>query len=349
MTMRSILLTCAVWCAWANLSIGRAQDALEKLERETIAELPPPPATDPGTQPGIEGRPTLGISVDDVSDLLRRRFGITTEHGAVITRIHEGSPAAKAGLPLGGVVVSINGKRIGSANDIIAVIQAFRPGDEIEVTYFEGDRIGRKKIRLVPGAPIPPAGLVPRATPGGTAAPADPPLRLGRRKPGSRPLLDALERTLDVVLPPLTDPGTIPGAEGDAALTPPPPPPTATEGGVVPPAATDELPPPPPPPTMELNPPAPANDPGDPFPPTRARDRAVQPPPPPAPGKRPPVTEPPMKKDPQSVLVSPTDATDANAAVDAELTALRAELQALRDQMEQVQKKIDALEKKKRG
>lgn len=349
MTMRLILVGCVAWCAAASLSVGQAQDALEKLEKGTVAELPPPPPADPTSRPGMEGRPTLGISVDDVSDLLRRRFGITTETGAVITRIHEGSPAAKAGLPLGGVVVSINGKRIGNANDIIAVIQAFRPGDEIEVTYFEGDRIGRKKIRLVPGAPVPPAGLVPRATPGGTAAPDDPPLRLGRRKPGSRPLLDALERTLDVVLPPLTDPSAIPGAEGDAAPTPPPPPPAATDDGIVPPATTDELPPPPPPPTTELNPPAPAGDPGDPFPAARARDRNVQPPPPPAPGKRPPATEPPMKKDPQSVLVSPADATDANANVDAELTALRAELQALRDQMEQVQKKIDALEKKKRG
>lgn len=349
MTMRSILLGCVAWCAWASLSVGQAQDSLEKLEKGTIAELPPPPPPNPVGQPGLEGRPTLGISVDDVSDPWRTRFGITTEHGAVITRIHEGSPAAKAGLPLGGVVVSVNGKRIGSANDIIAVIQAFRPGDEVELTYFEGDRIGRKKIRLVPGAVTPPAGLAPPPALGGTGAPSDPPLRLGRRKPGSRPLLDALERTLDLVLPPLTEPGTAPGPEGDLPPTPPPPPPTAADADIVPPTTTDELPLPPPPPTMELNPPAAPNDPGDPFPPTPARDRKVTPPPPPAPGKRPLPKEPPVKKDPQSVLVSPTESTDANTEVDAELNALRAQMQTLREQMEQVQKKIEALEKKKRG
>ncbi len=346
MMMRSILLGCLAWLACGDLSVGQAQDALDKLEKGTFAELPPPPADGPVTIPAIDGRPTLGISVDDVSDLLRRRFGITAEHGAVITRIHEGSPAAKAGLPLGGVVVSVNGKRIGSANDIIAVIQAFRPGDEIEVTYFEGDRIGRKKIRLVPAAPTPPVVAGPPGVRPGTTVPDDPPLRLGRRKPGGRPLLEALERTLDIVLPPLTESGAAPGPDGDLPPTPPPPPSTAVDGDVMPPTDSEELPVPPPPPNMELNPPGTAVDPGDPFPLPRARDRNVTPPPPPLPGKKPPVTEPPAKKDPQSVLVSPTE---SNNDTDAELNALREQMKTLRDQMEQLQKKIDELEKSKRG
>ena len=61
----------------------------------------------------IEGsRPSLGISVVDVTDLTRRRFAVTVNTGAVITQIRAGSPAARAGLPLGGVIVSVNGKRI---------------------------------------------------------------------------------------------------------------------------------------------------------------------------------------------------------------------------------------------
>ena len=107
-------------------------------------------------------RPTLGISVADVSDLTRRRYGVGVASGAVISQIREGSPAALAGLPLGGVIVSINGKRIGSAKDLVELMQVFRPGEQVEVTYFEGDRIGRKTIRLV-GVPAvtavpPPAG-----------------------------------------------------------------------------------------------------------------------------------------------------------------------------------------------
>ncbi len=119
-----------------------------------VAELPEPAPARAGESRVIEGsRASLGISVVDVTDLTRRRFGVTVGHGAVITQIREGSPAARAGLPLGGVIVSVNGKRIASANDIVKLIQAFRPGDEIEITYFEGDRIDSKKMRLMPAAP----------------------------------------------------------------------------------------------------------------------------------------------------------------------------------------------------
>ena len=70
---------------------------------------------------------------------------MTVSYGAVITQIREGSPAARAGLPLGGVIVSVNGNRVKSANAIVELIQAFRPGDEVELTYYEADRVGRKE------------------------------------------------------------------------------------------------------------------------------------------------------------------------------------------------------------
>ena len=206
-----------------------------------VAELPEPAPARAGESRVIEGsRASLGISVVDVTDLTRRRFGVTVGNGAVITQIREGSPAARAGLPLGGVIVSVNGKRIASANDIVKLIQAFRPGDEIEITYFEGDRIDSKKMRLMPAAPTAiraPTQPTPSAM---TPDPSDPPLRLGRRRPGGRPILEALERTLDAVLPP----ADAAGGGGDVADTPPPPPAPGEESD----ARGDDFPVPPPPP-----------------------------------------------------------------------------------------------------
>jgi hypothetical protein len=195
--------------------------------RPAAGELPPPvdelppPAARTGRGPAIPaGRPSLGISVADISELTRRRFGVVVDSGAVISQIREGTAAAKAGLPLGGVIVSVNGKRIGSADDIVELIRAFRPGEEIEITYFEGDRIGRKKVRLgqsvaaVATPPPPPT----RESLGESRR--DPPLRLGRRRVGDRPILEALERTLDIVLPP----SSAAGADDDLPPLPPPPP-----------------------------------------------------------------------------------------------------------------------------
>ena len=184
-------------------------------------ELPEPPAAPAEAPTIVEGtRPSLGITVADVTELTRRRFGVTVNYGAVITQIRQGSPAARAGLPLGGVIVSVNGNRIKSANAIVELIQAFRPGDEVELTYFEADRMGHKKVRLVPDTPtaaVSPKSAAPDVAP---ADRTDPPLRLGRRRIPGRPLLEALERTLDAVLPPED------AADSGPGLVVPPPPPS---------------------------------------------------------------------------------------------------------------------------
>ncbi|MHB8953963.1 MAG: PDZ domain-containing protein [Pirellulaceae bacterium] len=222
-----------------RITVTLAERPGEAVDTEVVGDLaepsadlwaPPPPAP----RERAYSRPTLGISVVDVSDLMRRRFGVTVNYGAVITQVHEGSAAARAGLPLGGVIVAVNGKRIGSANDILTLIQAFRPGDEVELTYFEGDRLGRKKVRLVPGAAT---DVAPSTRPSEAATDrTDPPLRLGRRRTTEgRPILEALERTLDAVLPDGT------AESGDEAAIAPPPPPARPDD-------EDELPPPPPPP-----------------------------------------------------------------------------------------------------
>ena len=50
--------------------------------------------------------------------------------GAVIGTVRAGSPAAKAGVESGDVVVSVNGKPVPAANELTAAIAAIRPGDK---------------------------------------------------------------------------------------------------------------------------------------------------------------------------------------------------------------------------
>jgi S1-C subfamily serine protease len=48
----------------------------------------------------------------------------------VIGTVRAGSPAAKAGVESGDVVVSVNGKPVTAANELTAAIAALRPGDK---------------------------------------------------------------------------------------------------------------------------------------------------------------------------------------------------------------------------
>lgn len=179
--------------------------------------------------PNIQhGRPYLGISVVDVEGLdaaARRRFGVSVRTGAVITGLTPGAPAAQAGLPLGGVIVSINETRVGTAQELVDLVQTMQPGQEIEVTYWEGDRMGRKKLHVGPAPATPPAAAPARS------APMPSPDSWPQRRSSDRPLLDALGQLLDNVLPPGVEappPGALPSTPPSGGAFPPyPPPPNA--------------------------------------------------------------------------------------------------------------------------
>jgi hypothetical protein len=78
-------------------------------------------------------------------------------------------------LPVGGVIVQVDGRSINSDDDLIAAIRAARPGQEIELTYYDGDRLGRKSVRLAEaGASPSPStpGTGGFGAPGGSFGPA---------------------------------------------------------------------------------------------------------------------------------------------------------------------------------
>jgi len=139
--------------------------------------------------PTGSGGATLGITVVPLTEEARTVYRVSAaRRGAVIASIRPGSPADRSGLPIGGVIVSVDGRRIDSADDLVASIRAARPGQEVELTYYEGDRLSRKTVRLAPAAGIAPA-----------APPREGPLGYGTG-PGTgsdRPLLSRVERTLD--------------------------------------------------------------------------------------------------------------------------------------------------------
>jgi serine protease Do len=177
-------------------------------------DLPPPPESSPSAGPGSfpapgasgTGGASLGITVEPFSDLTRGASIVPVKRGAVITGVRPGSPAEKAGLPLGAVIVSIDGRRVDSSDDLVSAIKAARPGQEVELSYYEGDRFGRKSIRLAaagsapgasnagtaPGAPAPRSSFAEPPAPSFRAPPAyDTPPRGGGV---NRPLLEKIEQ-----------------------------------------------------------------------------------------------------------------------------------------------------------
>lgn len=130
------------------------------------------------------GGASLGITVVPLTPEAIAAYGLVVRRGALITAIRPGSPADTAGLPLGAVVVTIDGRRIDTADELVGFVRAARPGQEVELGYMQGDRTLRKTVRLGPTA----VGVVPSVPP-----PAPGGFGLG----GGGPLINRAERMVE--------------------------------------------------------------------------------------------------------------------------------------------------------
>lgn len=71
----------------------------------------------------------LGVSIQEVNQSLAESFGLKTTAGALVGTVEKDSPAAKAGLESGDIILGVNGKDIGSANELPAIVASIPPGE----------------------------------------------------------------------------------------------------------------------------------------------------------------------------------------------------------------------------
>lgn len=78
----------------------------------------------------------LGISLIPTDYLLSKYFSYDIPKGGIINKVYDGSPAQKAGLRRGDIVVSIDGGEVENDEDLILRIYYRNPGDKIEIKYI---------------------------------------------------------------------------------------------------------------------------------------------------------------------------------------------------------------------
>ncbi len=81
-------------------------------------------------------RGRLGAQGQDLTEQLAQAFGIARSNGFIVTQIESGSPAYKAGLRVGDVIVGANGKPIRSTHDMHNLVGLQRLGQTIELLLF---------------------------------------------------------------------------------------------------------------------------------------------------------------------------------------------------------------------
>ncbi len=123
------------------------EEAQRELERR-FPRLFPPGGPEPSVGiprpdaepklPGLiyEQRKYIGIYCDELSRELAQHFGVKEGTGLIVSRLSEGESAEKAGLRVGDVIVSVDGKRVESVDRLIDIIQSREKGDKIKVEFL---------------------------------------------------------------------------------------------------------------------------------------------------------------------------------------------------------------------
>jgi S1-C subfamily serine protease len=91
-------------------------------------------------------RAYLGVVMGDVTEQIAKALDLPVQEGALVQTVTNGSPADKAGLHAGSssgrgadVIVSIDGKSVTSADDVVQAVSEKQPGDSVEIEYYRGN------------------------------------------------------------------------------------------------------------------------------------------------------------------------------------------------------------------
>jgi serine protease Do len=80
---------------------------------------------------GSVTRGWLGVQIQPVTDDIAESLGLENSDGAIIAGLTEKSPALKAGLKSGDIIVSANGEPISSAKDLSRTVAELKPGKSV--------------------------------------------------------------------------------------------------------------------------------------------------------------------------------------------------------------------------
>ena len=98
----------------------------------------------------------LGVMIQPVTANLAKSFGLADERGALISEVVAGSPAEKAGLQPGDIILTFAGKKIQEMNDLPRLVAATSVSKKVKVTYLREGKEEQATVvidRLVDGEP----------------------------------------------------------------------------------------------------------------------------------------------------------------------------------------------------
>ena len=85
---------------------------------------------------GKVSRGRIGVQIQPLSQELAQSFGLKSTDGALVSMVEPNSPAAKAGLQPGDVILKFNGQPVKSSNELPLIVANVRPGSKVPLQVW---------------------------------------------------------------------------------------------------------------------------------------------------------------------------------------------------------------------
>ncbi|MGK7344472.1 MAG: DegQ family serine endoprotease [Candidatus Nitrospinota bacterium M3_3B_026] len=101
----------------------------------------------------------LGVKIQTITEELMKALGLEKPMGALVSEVFKGSPADKAGMKTGDVIIEFNGEEVPSAMQLPRMVGFEKPGAKVKIVVIRGDETVSLTVELgqMPdtGAPAP--------------------------------------------------------------------------------------------------------------------------------------------------------------------------------------------------
>ncbi|MEN3110087.1 Do family serine endopeptidase [Uliginosibacterium paludis] len=94
----------------------------------------------------LRGR--IGVLVQEMTQDIARSFGLQDVRGALISQVEGDSPAARAGLRSGDVILNFDGVAVENSLELPRVVGATRPNRDVKLSYWRDRRLQQAVIRV---------------------------------------------------------------------------------------------------------------------------------------------------------------------------------------------------------
>jgi len=90
----------------------------------------------------------LGVSIQEVTPELAKSFGLKEKKGALVAQVVSGSPAEKAGIEQGDIIVEFDGKEVSDSKDLPRIVASTPVGKAVTVKLSRDGKILDRQVKV---------------------------------------------------------------------------------------------------------------------------------------------------------------------------------------------------------